>query len=309
MHYVIGDVHGCFDELTRLLEAIHSKDSDAHIIFVGDFIDRGPKVIETLDWVLNHITPDGVYRSVLGNHEQMVIDWYHQVKDSWTDDATLPLIHYGFDKELKKAGRFTKEYMEEITRFFSGLPLHVDLSVTSKAGKKIDYVISHAYVPTEEERNTMSDEQLRDIYLWSRQHFWGYHGRDDRILVHGHTPTIEHEYLLRNSSVRPGLIGYGANCINVDSGCCFFYYGEGEAYPCMLSAICLEDLTEIYSDTIEERFGNAIDMTEHSLFKKVSRNDAIEILTDHYLGKIRGLGAGLDKPSFYQQKLFDRLGL
>lgn len=48
MHYVIGDVHGCYDEMTALLAKIESMDPEAEIWFVGDFIDRGPKVWETL---------------------------------------------------------------------------------------------------------------------------------------------------------------------------------------------------------------------------------------------------------------------
>ena len=71
MHYVIGDVHGCYDELMRLLQKIEEKDNDAIIYFVGDLIDRGPKVWEVLNWAMEHITPDGKYRSVRGNHEEL----------------------------------------------------------------------------------------------------------------------------------------------------------------------------------------------------------------------------------------------
>ena len=40
MHYVIGDVHGCYDEMMWLLANIEAKDSEAIIYFLGDFIDR-----------------------------------------------------------------------------------------------------------------------------------------------------------------------------------------------------------------------------------------------------------------------------
>ena len=40
MHYVIGDVHGCYDELMRLLQKIEEKDNDAIIYFVGAYIIR-----------------------------------------------------------------------------------------------------------------------------------------------------------------------------------------------------------------------------------------------------------------------------
>ena len=44
MHYVVGDVHGCFDDLMAMIETIEKRDEDARIIFVGDSINRGPKV-------------------------------------------------------------------------------------------------------------------------------------------------------------------------------------------------------------------------------------------------------------------------
>lgn len=48
MHYVIGDIHGCYQDMMALLNKIESQDQDAQIIFVGDFIDRGPDVDKVL---------------------------------------------------------------------------------------------------------------------------------------------------------------------------------------------------------------------------------------------------------------------
>ena len=78
MHYVVGDVHGCYDELIALINRIESKDDDAHIIFVGDWVDRGPKVYETLMWMKDHITIDGKYQSVMGNHDYDALQWFSQ---------------------------------------------------------------------------------------------------------------------------------------------------------------------------------------------------------------------------------------
>ena len=61
MHYVIGDVHGCYDEMMLLLQKIEKSDSEAQFIFVGDFIDRGPKVWDVLAWAMENITEDGKY--------------------------------------------------------------------------------------------------------------------------------------------------------------------------------------------------------------------------------------------------------
>jgi len=83
MNYVIGDVHGCYDEMIRLLHKIEERDRNATIYFVGDFIDRGPKVWETLQWAMANITAEGKYRAVRGNHEDMVCEWFQTAKQWW----------------------------------------------------------------------------------------------------------------------------------------------------------------------------------------------------------------------------------
>ena len=80
MHYCIGDIHGCFDEMLLLIQKIENTDKDAEFIFLGDFIDRGPKVWETVNWAMENITKDGKYRSVRGNHEQLAIEWMNNYK-------------------------------------------------------------------------------------------------------------------------------------------------------------------------------------------------------------------------------------
>ena len=85
MHYVIGDIHGCYQDMIALLNKIESQDQDAQIIFVGDFIDRGPDVDKVLDWSLENITLDGKY-------EEITSRWYlNGIKSLWTG-MTMPVI-------------------------------------------------------------------------------------------------------------------------------------------------------------------------------------------------------------------------
>jgi Calcineurin-like phosphoesterase len=66
---IIGDIHGCYDELSELLDAIDWSPQSHILILTGDLIDRGPKIRETLMFAMN--TPS-VY-SLMSNHEQKLL--------------------------------------------------------------------------------------------------------------------------------------------------------------------------------------------------------------------------------------------
>ena len=64
--WVIGDVHGCYNELQHLLDKIHFNDAVDYLWFVGDLVNRGPDSLSTLRLIysLKHRV-----RMVLGNHD------------------------------------------------------------------------------------------------------------------------------------------------------------------------------------------------------------------------------------------------
>ena len=64
---IIGDIHGCFDELCDLLELIDLQ-TDDRIIAVGDLITKGPKSAQVLDLFIN----DQRFSSVVGNHDRTI---------------------------------------------------------------------------------------------------------------------------------------------------------------------------------------------------------------------------------------------
>ncbi len=61
---IIGDVHGCFDELKLLLDKINFNNENDELIFLGDLINKGPLSIEVLKFVKSN-----AHRSIIGNHE------------------------------------------------------------------------------------------------------------------------------------------------------------------------------------------------------------------------------------------------
>lgn len=283
MHYAIGDVHGCFDELNRLMKKINERDDDAIFIFVGDIIDRGPKVWETLQWFMKKITDDGKYQCLRGNHEQMIIDWYFKEYLYWEKKnfGIIPHTKYDFYKVLIENECTEKEKVYEIVRFFESLPCRKEINININ-GKEIKYSIVHAGDSFDE---SLTEEDREYINLNLRDN--GLHNTDT-VVVHGHTPTVSRYY----HNDRPGLIGYRLNDICIDGGCCF---GEMfNKYPTMLCAICLETLEEFYSDSILERM---------RLNNSNLSSDEIEMLSEKYKNEY------LSKTNPYRRKLEERFSL
>jgi serine/threonine protein phosphatase 1 len=105
---VVGDIHGCFDELLALIEAAGQPD---RIVCVGDLIDRGPQPWEVVDFF--RAKPDS-RRSVRGNHE-----WKH-------------LQHANSPDMPSRAGAETRRVMgtaryAEAIEYFRTLPLWLEL--------------------------------------------------------------------------------------------------------------------------------------------------------------------------------------
>src|SRR2546429_6698968 len=64
---VVGDIHGCFDELTDLLDLIKLQKDD-RVVAVGDLITKGPKDLEGLDFFFFHPR----LFSGVGNHDRKI---------------------------------------------------------------------------------------------------------------------------------------------------------------------------------------------------------------------------------------------
>src|ERR1035438_7247163 len=75
MYDLIGDIHGHADELVQLLETLgyergHGvyRHAERKVIFLGDFIDRGPKIRQVLE-IVRPMIEEGKALAVMGNHE------------------------------------------------------------------------------------------------------------------------------------------------------------------------------------------------------------------------------------------------
>lgn len=251
MHYVIGDVHGCYDEFMQLLHKIESKDEDAKIILVGDLVDRGAKTMEMLEWAMANITEDGKYQCIRGNHEQMIIEWFYTDFNYWylkDDDLDeFPDTHYDFDQVVLDHDLTAPDKLRPYVEFLESLPYEKVVDVISANKRHIRFRVVHAWVDFGKD---VPERIQRHAHLWTRN-FDG-NQVNGEIIVHGHTPTLSVEYIDKTGGhAKPGRISYQKNSINVDGGCyCKIFKG----FAGRLCAICLETMEEIYSSTLTERF-------------------------------------------------------
>lgn len=215
---IIGDVHGCFDELVALLERLDYRIEPTGVggsesagfsvdhpqgrkaVFVGDLVDRGPGVANVLKLVMSMVT-DGTALCVAGNHESKLV---RKLKGRNVQ------VSHGLAESLAQLELETPEFRERAAQFMDGLISHYVLD----GG---DLVVAHAGM--KEEYQGRASARVRDFCLYGETtgetDEWGLPVRADwaagyrgiATVVYGHTPVTEPTWLNRT--------------INVDTGCVF----------------------------------------------------------------------------------------
>ena len=155
---------------------------------------------------------------------------------------------------------FLEEDFIPFITFFESLPLTFTEHIHTKWGIDVTYIITHAWHDPKE----TNPFYIKENNIWERV-YTGYWSDTEEILIHGHTPTLIPEYYVCGEScTRPGMISYRHQDVNIDGGCVFF--GQNSTFiPCMLCAIRLEDLEEIYPWTLEERLKMSPKYTQKDL--------------------------------------------
>ena len=94
--YAIGDVQGCYDELQRLLEHIGFSDDDV-LWFAGDLVNRGPKSLQTVEFV-RALGPRAI--CVLGNHDLHLLAAAHNARPPGKSDTFKDILQSANRDEL-----------------------------------------------------------------------------------------------------------------------------------------------------------------------------------------------------------------
>ena len=214
---IIGDVHGCFEELVILLQRlgyrVETRADDTgdtgfsvthpqgrKVLFVGDLVDRGPAVAKVLNLAMS-MTADGTALCVAGNHEAKLVRKLQgrQVR-----------ISHGLAATLAQLEAEAPEFQQRAAAFLDGLISHYVLDdgnlVVAHAGLKAEY-------------QGRASARVRDFCLYGEttgetdefglpvRADWAAAYRGQAMVVYGHTPVVEPAWLNRT--------------INIDTGCVF----------------------------------------------------------------------------------------
>ncbi len=127
MYDFIGDIHGHADELEALLLKMdYSKKNGIYqhperkVFFVGDFIDRGPKIKETLELV-KHMVDAGHAKAVMGNHEYNAICF--ATPDKENGDYLRKRYYKNIKQHLATINQLTAKEYDTYIEWFKSLPL------------------------------------------------------------------------------------------------------------------------------------------------------------------------------------------
>lgn len=190
--YAVGDVHGCLAEL-RALESRIVADAEAFqgekwLVFLGDYIDRGPDSAGVLDQLLSP-PPAGFRRICLaGNHEAMALEFFRAPRPDaeWLKFGGLETLQsYGIAPLAMRSASasFLRAVIDshipaEHLVFLKQLPLTLQLPGT---------VFVHAGIRV----GIPMDRQREMDLLWIREDFFSAPPDPDLLVVHGHTPSQE----------------------------------------------------------------------------------------------------------------------
>jgi serine/threonine protein phosphatase 1 len=192
--YAVGDIHGCWDKLCRLMARCeqHADGRPARFVFLGDYIDRGPESAAVLDFLIDRQaqSPDSVV-TLMGNHEAMLLGAL---------DGTMPPMNW-----LQQGGAATLQSygiadMRELPR--AHLAWLRTLQLTHDDGRRF---FVHAGVDPRRPLDAQDEMAL----LWIREPFLSDQRDYGRLMVHGHTP------------LRSGMPELHSNRLNLDTGAVF----------------------------------------------------------------------------------------
>ena len=205
--YAVGDVHGCHDQLERLLALIEADDSargaaETQVVMLGDLVDRGPRSAEVVERFVSRPPAFARFRFLMGNHEEAMLEALAEHADpragGWLRfGGRETLASYRVpDSVLELGGWLLADALRQHIP-----PAHLEFLAGFEDSVEIGgYLFVHAGVRPKVALDRQDKADLR----WIRSAFLDDESDHGRMIVHGH-------------SVFPEPV-FRANRIGIDTG-------------------------------------------------------------------------------------------
>ncbi|MEM1374898.1 MAG: metallophosphoesterase family protein [Pseudomonadota bacterium] len=230
--YAIGDIHGHLDKLDHALALIEADGGrDAEVIFVGDYVDRGPDSRAVIDRLIEGLGAGRNWTCLKGNHDRMM-EWFFEEEEPRHDPQLLVGYHWLHERlggltTLASYGVEVPDRMRIGELHQIALPKvpqsHLEfLRGLSISAEREGLFFAHAGIRP---GIRLSDQTEEDL-IWIRQSFLQYKRAHPKLIVHGHTPAEANEH--------------AGNRVNLDGGAA---YG-GALVPVAIEGTAFFNLTD-----------------------------------------------------------------
>jgi serine/threonine protein phosphatase 1 len=164
----VGDIHGCLDKLKKLMDVIKWRPDEDTLIFIGDYVDRGPDSSGVIEYIIGLKKKSDRVICLMGNHETLFMD-YLEGKENQV------FLFNGGVQTLDSYGGMELEVPEIHMDFLHSLQPYYQTK---------NYIFVHAGL-----RNNipLGRQSLKDL-LWIREEFITSHYNHGRRVIFGHTP-------------------------------------------------------------------------------------------------------------------------
>ncbi|OGP71059.1 MAG: metallophosphatase [Deltaproteobacteria bacterium RBG_13_60_28] len=192
--YAVGDIHGCLGQLEQLLDKVQPDLEKDILLFIGDYIDRGPDSRKVVDYVirLQQQYPREHIVCLKGNHEAMLLDFLQG------RERELFLLNGGLRTLRDYGGERWDSFQElllppEHARFYQELLAYYETP---------DYIFVHGGLKP----GVPLGEQQEEDLLWIRGEFIASMEDFGRLVIFGHTP-------FKQPLVMPNKIGIDTGAV------------------------------------------------------------------------------------------------
>jgi serine/threonine protein phosphatase 1 len=196
--FAVGDIHGCFQKLQELMEKLPVKYDKDTLVFLGDYIDRGEKSFQVVDYLADLKKKHSNIVFLKGNHEEMFFNYL-----SGEDEITF--LFNGGEQTLKgyTDTNGNVSVPQSHLDFFNSLQLYYETD---------DYIFVHAGL----KEGVPFDKQKPEDLLWIRKSFIDSGYDFGKLVVFGHTPYSE--VLIKDNKIgidTGAVYGYKLTCLEL----------------------------------------------------------------------------------------------